>query len=107
MLGLTYIVTESALFMGIRVWLARVGGTYMEVLVYCAACTGFWAGVFVAMLGQFRAVSVIPTGDTIFWMPFASCALGALYAHFRGEHPTYALEASIIEQSRNPKEPAE
>jgi hypothetical protein len=96
-LGLTYIVSESAIFMAIRIWLASVGGPYAETLVYCPACTGFWAGVFVGILGKFHVVAEIPSGDAVFWMPFASCAIGALYGHFRGDHPTYeAYEAPLI-----------
>lgn len=42
--GVVYVLTESVLFASPRIWLAS-RGVMLEVLVYCALCTGFWAGV--------------------------------------------------------------
>lgn len=57
--GVTYVVTQSALFMparitmvdGARVWVGVGFGDVLVELVYCRACVGFWAGVVVSLLG--------------------------------------------------------
>lgn len=99
-LGLTYVVTESAIFMLVRVWLASVGGEYVETLLFCPACTGFWAGVLVSLFGFLNVLPIVPP-HAVFWMPFASCAIGAVYGHFRGEHPTYHFESDMIQAARD------
>lgn len=42
-LGLIYIISESVIFMPIRLAFAR-GSTFRTALIYCPACTGFWVG---------------------------------------------------------------
>jgi hypothetical protein len=46
-LGLIYIISESVIFMPIRLAFAR-GSAFRTALIYCPACTGFWVG---AVLG--------------------------------------------------------
>lgn len=48
-LGLIYLITESAIFVLVRVWFAK-GSPFRTTLIYCPACTGFWCGMAVAGL---------------------------------------------------------
>lgn len=100
-LGVTYTITESALFMPVRIALASSLGIYVQTLVYCASCTGFWVGLGTALLAD--KVFVLPgveAPDAYFWLPFSSLAIGSLYSVYRGEHPTFAVETEIIESYR-------
>lgn len=53
-IGLTiaYGVVESSLFFPVRVWLASEGddGWWLETLLYCPFCTGFWCWGVVGLL---------------------------------------------------------
>lgn len=44
--GVIYVVTESAIFAPARIYLA-LKSVWIEVGIYCASCTGFWAGLIV------------------------------------------------------------
>jgi len=44
--GFTYLITESAIFAVVRVFLAQ-GSGLRTMLLYCRACTGAWVGLTV------------------------------------------------------------
>lgn len=105
-LGVIYTITESAIFMPLRIMLAARGGRYVETLLYCASCTGFWVGLGTAVLADHVfALPGVSTPDAYFWLPFSSLAIGSLYSVYRGEHPTYVVEAEIIESQRTGRQP--
>lgn len=47
--GVTYVITESVIFVPFRLWIAE-RAVLLKVLVYCAYCTGFWVGAALAPL---------------------------------------------------------
>lgn len=47
--GFAYFVTQSSIFMPIRVTVARVSG-WARMFVYCAMCVSFWAGGVLAVV---------------------------------------------------------
>lgn len=47
--GVIYVIVESAIFAPIRIAIA-VRSSFLETLVYCAYCTGFWVGVLITMV---------------------------------------------------------
>lgn len=68
-IGLVYIVTQSSIGHVPRMWLAD-GGTLLEALIYCPACTGFWVGASLSWLGYWP--SAIEAG-------IIACAVGATW----------------------------
>jgi len=41
--GFAYVVTQSSIFMPVRVTIARLSG-WLRMFVYCAMCVSFWSG---------------------------------------------------------------
>ena len=68
--GVVYIVTQSAIFHLPRVWIAD-RHVMLEMLIYCPACTGFWVGVVLSLLGY----------GNLSWLEggIVACAIGALW----------------------------
>ena len=86
-LGLVYLVTESAIFAPVRVPFAR-RHVLAETLIYCPSCTGFWVGLCVALWSWpafHGALSVVESG-------IAAMALGALWSVWRGGNPIHSIE---------------
>lgn len=52
-LGTVYILTESVIGLPWRILATRTG-SFMRVLAYCRACTGFWVGVALTNLSPFE-----------------------------------------------------
>lgn len=50
LIGFVYLVTDSAIFMKVRLLVSRLG-TYPMVLIYCPSCIGFWVGVALGVGG--------------------------------------------------------
>jgi len=93
-LGAIYFVTESALVMRPRVWFAR-RGSWPTLLIYCAACSGFWLGLVSAH--WFWPFSVSEAS----WSRYiegavAAMALGAIWSKVTGGNPAYEVEAELI-----------
>lgn len=48
--GLVYFITQSAIFMRVRVFIGRLG-IFFATGIYCPSCTGFWIGIGLGLLG--------------------------------------------------------
>lgn len=81
-LGLVYILTQSAIAALLRMWLAD-RHVLLEGLIYCPACTGFWVGFVLKLLGYWNG-SAMEAG-------IISCALGALWGVY-GPDNVWPLE---------------
>lgn len=93
--GLTYFVTESAILMRPRVWIAK-RGAWATLFIYCTACTGFWIGLASShWLWPFHA------GAPWSWLRclesgVAAMALGAIWTSINGGNPAYEVEAELL-----------
>lgn len=50
LIGWVYLVTEAAIFAPIRITISAAG-SFLEALIYCPSCVGFWVGVALAATG--------------------------------------------------------
>lgn len=48
--GLIYIVTQSAIMLPLRLFALRIS-TLLGALIFCPACSGFWIGLVLGLLG--------------------------------------------------------
>ncbi len=84
-LALTYVITQSAIFSFVRRGIARMH-PMLATLVYCPACTGFWAGGAAALfLGCVR-------GGDAFAAALAGMVLGALWQRWGPEVDVWKAE---------------
>ena len=103
-LGVIYFVTESAIFMHPRIWIAQ-RGKWALLGVYCPACVGFWVGGALAfwtwpfdlVVGHWQWLHVLEGG-------VASMALGALWKILNGGNPAYAVEAEMVHDNETTQE---
>lgn len=91
-LGLIYLVTESAILTAPRVWIAR-RGLLAAVFVYCASCTGFWIGCAVALWTW--PFDMAPAWEHVLEGGVAAMALGALWSSWKGGNPAWIAEAPL------------
>ena len=100
-LGLIYFVTESAIFMRPRVWIANRGAWAM-LFVYCAACTGFWIGAASALwLWPFAPE---PAWTRLVEGGIAAMTLGAIWKRLNGGNPAFTVEAELLHDHTPQKE---
>ncbi len=57
-MAIVYLFTESILFAGVRIGLARQNA-WVATLCYCRACFGFWVGAALGMVDN--VVDLVPT----------------------------------------------
>lgn len=50
LIGWVYLVTEAAILAPVRIALSSVG-SFLEALIYCPSCVGFWVGCGLAATG--------------------------------------------------------
>jgi hypothetical protein len=51
-LGFTYLLTQSSIFMLLRMWITE-RMLFAGLLIYCPACSGFWIGGILGLLGAY------------------------------------------------------
>lgn len=96
-IGATYLITEAVIFVGVRVALAR-RSSFLETLVYCPACTGFWVGCALFLFWPFTAVDTgVLLVASILQSGVASMALGAAWGAWKGGNPAYEAETPLRE----------
>lgn len=87
--GLVYLVTASAIFAPVRMFVTWAGGVYAATGIYCPACTGFWFGLALGALGAWPFMVLL-------WAPLdaaiASVALGALWTRIGPENHAWSVE---------------
>ena len=90
-LGLVYLVTEASIFTVPRAFLASKSH-FLGALVYCPACSGYWVGFLVGILGFWPFETIGIWALSIMWLEsaIAACALGALWGKL---HPNPAVFA--------------
>lgn len=74
-LGLTYIVTQSSIFILLRLWL-NAKAQLLGTLIYCPACSGFWIGMVLGLLGAWPLPTILGPLDAA----IAACGLMATWA---------------------------
>jgi len=50
LVGWVYLITEAAIFAPVRIALSSAG-SFVEALIYCPSCMGFWVGAALALTG--------------------------------------------------------
>lgn len=97
-LGLTYLVTESFIFLPVRIAMRRLG-LVSTVLVYCPACIGFWSGAGLGALGLWSTSPMSVGAPT--WLvctiqsAIAGCALAAAWSKANGGNPMFEVEGGL------------
>lgn len=76
--GLVYLLTSSSIFARVRIIATRIGPRTGQ-LAYCTACSGFWFGGSLALLGAWPL-------DTVVWAPLdaavSACGLMGAMGYF-------------------------
>lgn len=86
LVGLTYIVTQSAVGRPLRMFVSRAG-SFLESLIYCPACTGFWLGAALVSLWPFPTLVFAPLESAV-----GACGLMALYKEWGPQVDVWSLE---------------
>lgn len=84
--GLTYIVTQSAIFRSARMKIASWSPVW-QALIYCPACAGFWLGAALVPLWPFKALIFAPLESAV-----GACGLMALYKEWGPQVDVWAIE---------------
>lgn len=91
-LGLVYLVTEAAITAPVRRPIAQLSW-FFAGLLYCPACSGFWLGMLLGVLGFWPWPGLEWRG--LFWGPLESAvagmALGAIWATVH-HNPAWGIE---------------
>lgn len=74
-LALVYLLTESTIFVPLRVSVAKTG-PIAKSFVYCRACAGFWIGLSMSFVGKAPFDGAVLSGFTVMllgylWMKLA------------------------------------
>ena len=95
-MGIVYAVTTSAIMSPLRIALSRRGGSWIQLFIYCPACTAFWAGglVGVWVFGVF-STNPVPLEVTIIELMFAAMLIASLWMDWRGTS-AWDVESDLI-----------
>ncbi len=76
LLGLTYLLTQSSIFAPLRIAI-RLRNPFLAQMVYCPACSGFWIGATLSLLG----LNLLPTNTLLdpLYNAVMSCGLMATW----------------------------
>ncbi len=95
LLGITYVITQSAVGMPIR-WLVSKLGRFFTALIYCPACTGFWAAAALAALG-YAPWQAHTYYHQIIESAIAGCGLMAIWKEYGPQTDVWALEQGNVQ----------
>lgn len=93
-IGVTYAITESAIFSVLRFVLSKLGLT-VTTLIYCAACTGFWVGAALGWAGAFPWETAPSQFAEIVISAICMMAVTASWSAWKGGNPMYAIEQGM------------
>lgn len=74
-IGLTYLLTQSSVFVLLRVWINEKS-PLLGSLVYCPACSGYWVGFTLWFVGVYPLPTILGPIDA----GVAACGLMATWA---------------------------
>ncbi len=96
-LGIIYLITEAAIAVPARVFIAR-RGVFWRTLIYCQSCTGFWVGLALAF-GHPHPQSPAPLALAAATNGLMMMALAHTWSAWKGGNGAWATEAAIYEEA--------
>lgn len=101
--GAVYILTQSAIFVGVRKFLLK-HSTFLATLIYCPACTGFWVGLVFGALGIYGKGLSHFNNVVIVESALSGTALGYLWGTYWGDHHAFQRDFHSLQQAHGERE---
>lgn len=100
LIGWVYLITEAAVFALVRVIISELG-SYVEALIYCPSCMGFWVGAALAATGWWPHNSGLwAIGESA----IAAMAVANTWSKLTGGSAAWAIERGYDDSTQTSEE---